>query len=139
MSDVAHTAAGPSALHESDVEYEPLGIAPALELARVITNAATSDLGGGFAHFREDGELADWTLPYDEVFFVLEGRLEVISSGTSASAGSGEVLVIPRGTTVTYRAVAATRAFFVLHPRDWAERASAGANPEAGHDGTDTE
>jgi ethanolamine utilization protein EutQ (cupin superfamily) len=34
------------------------------------------------------------------------------------------VILIPAGTTVTYRAGAGTKAFFVLHPRDWAERSA---------------
>jgi len=111
-------------LREGDVPYSALADAPAMELARVVTEAATTDLGGGFVSFeKDDGELADWTLKYDEVFYIIEGRLEVLSNGQSVTARAGEAIVIPKGTTVTYRGHKGTKCFFVLHPRDWATRA----------------
>jgi ethanolamine utilization protein EutQ (cupin superfamily) len=115
-------------LDETDASYQGLDGARGLELARVVTDAATTDLGGGFARFEVDGELAGWTLAYDEVFFVVAGRLEVISEGVSRVAVAGQALLIPKGTTVTYRGTAGTKAFFVLHPRDWMQKmASDGA------------
>ena len=110
-------------LRETDSEYEKLEAAPGLELARVLTSVGTTGLGGGFARFPTDGELTDWTLRYDEVFFVLEGALTVHSGDVELRAGPGEVLLIPKGATVTYRGSAGTKAFFVLHPKDWAEQA----------------
>jgi ethanolamine utilization protein EutQ (cupin superfamily) len=109
-------------LHEVDVPYSGLDGVPAMELARVVTEAATTDLGGGFVRFENAGQLADWTLKYDEVFYVIEGSFEVLSNGSSVVAGPGEVILIPKGTTVTYRGRANTKVFFVLHPRDWATR-----------------
>lgn len=111
-------------LHEADTAYEELE-GTGLELARVLTAAGTTGLGGGYAKWATDGELADWTLPYDEVFFVLEGSLTVRSKDTTVRAGPGEIVLIPKGSTVTYQGVAGTKAFFVLHPRDWAEHAPA--------------
>jgi ethanolamine utilization protein EutQ len=110
-------------MRESDVPYSGLADAPAMELARVVTEAATTELGGGFIRYQNgDGELADWTLKYDEVLYVIEGVLEVISNGESFVAGTGEVMVIPKGVTVTYRGERGTKVFFVLQPRDWATR-----------------
>jgi len=110
-------------MRESDVPYSGLDDVPTMELARVVTEAATTDLGGGFIRYQNgDGELADWTLKYDEVLYVIEGGLEVISDGESFVARTGEVLVIPKGATVTYRGAKGTKVFFVLQPRDWATR-----------------
>jgi ethanolamine utilization protein EutQ len=110
-------------MRESDVPYSGLDDAPAMELARVVTEAATTDLGGGFIRYQNaDGELADWTLKYDEVLYIIEGGLEVISNGESFVARTGEVMVIPKGVTVTYRGEMGTKVFFVLQPRDWATR-----------------
>jgi ethanolamine utilization protein EutQ len=109
-------------MRESDVPFTGLDGLPAMQLARVVTEAASTDLGGGFVRFDPDGEMANWTLKYDEVFYVIEGRLEVLSNGESVVGGPGDVIVIPKGTTVTYRGAAGTKAFFVLHPRDWATR-----------------
>jgi ethanolamine utilization protein EutQ len=108
-------------LREGDTPYEGLDGVPGMELARVLTSAGTTMLGGGFSRFVGEAELADWTLQYDEVFYVLEGELAIESGGSVTRAGAGEILLIARGTTVTYRANAGTKAFFVLHPRNWAD------------------
>jgi ethanolamine utilization protein EutQ len=113
-------------LREGDTPYEGLDGVPGMELARVITTPATTGLGGGFSRFTGQAELADWTLRYDEVFYVIEGELVIESAGQTVRGGPGEVILIPAGTTVTYRSGPGTKAFFVLHPRDWAERAGDG-------------
>ena len=96
-----------------------------MELARVITTPATTGLGGGFSRFTGEAVLADWTLRYDEVFYVIEGELVIESAGhKTVRGGPGEVILIQAGTTVTYRSGPGTKAFFVLHPRDWADRTS---------------
>lgn len=117
------TARRPMVLRDGDASYESLDAAPGLELGRVLTSAATTGLGGGFARFRTDDALEGWTLPYDEVFYVLSGELTLHWQDERLVARPGEVLLIPRGATVTYEGVAGTKAFFVLHPRDWASRA----------------
>lgn len=104
---------------EDTGRYEPLPGATGMELNRVVTDAGTTELGGGFARFSTDGEFADWTLGYDEAFYVIEGRFDVESGGEVRSAGPGESLLIRRGTTVTYRGVEGTKVFFILYPRNW--------------------
>jgi ethanolamine utilization protein EutQ len=111
-------------LKEGDTPYEGLDGVPGMELGRVITTPATTSLGGGFSRFTGECVLADWTLRYDEVFYVIEGELVIESGQETVRGGPGEVILIPAGTTVTYRAGAGTKAFFVLHPRDWAERSA---------------
>lgn len=122
----------PISLVLQEGDFEPLPAAPGLELARVLTSAGTTGLGGGMARFKEDAELADWTLRYDEVFFVLEGVLSVESEGESVSAGPGEIVLIPKGATVTYRGTVGTRAYFVLHPRVWQEELDGASGKESG-------
>lgn len=128
---------GPTALVLQEQDFEPLAAAPGLELARVLTSAGTTGLGGGMARFSEDAELAGWTLRYDEVFFVLEGLLTVESEGTNVRAGPGEIVLIPKGATVTYRGTGGTRAYFVLHPRDWQEELDGMTGEEAGRQRTE--
>ena len=94
-------------------------VVPGMELARSITHAGTTQLGGGYMKFTEDAELADWTLKYDEVLFVTDGELEVVSGGSSVKAHAGEAILIPDGEKVTYRGKAGTVGFFVLWPFDW--------------------
>ena len=116
-------------LTDRDVPFDEL--VPGLELARAITNAGTTQLGGGYMRFADHAEFADWTLTYDEVLFVQTGELTVVSDAGSSVAGAGEAVLIPKGAKVTYRGRAGTVAFFVLWPFDWnkkVDRLSKGAD-----------
>jgi quercetin dioxygenase-like cupin family protein len=104
-------------LTDRDVPYSEL--VPGLELARAITSAGTTQLGGGYMRFAEDAEFADWTVTYDEVLFVQAGELTVVSGGAHTVARAGEAILIPKGAKVTYRGRAGTVSFFVLWPFDW--------------------
>jgi ethanolamine utilization protein EutQ (cupin superfamily) len=107
-------------LTDRDIPFAEL--VPGLELARAITNAGTTQLGGGYMRFAkdaEDAEFADWTLTYDEVLFVQTGELTVESDGGATVARAGEAILIPKGAKVTYRGRAGTVCFFVLWPFDW--------------------
>ncbi len=104
-------------LTEKDVAYSEL--VPGLELARSITHAGTTQLGGGYMKVTQEAEFADWTLKYDEVLFVQTGELEIESEGKSVKAKAGEAILIPEGAKVTYRGRAGTVGFFVLWPFDW--------------------
>ena len=104
-------------LTDQDLPFSQL--VPGLELARSITHAGTTQLGGGYMKFTQDSEFADWTLKYDEVLFVQHGEMEIISEGRSVKARAGEAILIPDGQKVTYRGKAGTVGFFVLWPFDW--------------------
>jgi ethanolamine utilization protein EutQ (cupin superfamily) len=104
-------------LTDQDLPFSQL--VPGLELARSITHAGTTQLGGGYMKFTEDSEFADWTLKYDEVLFVQQGELEIVSDGNSVKAEAGQAILIPDGEKVTYRGKAGTVGFFVLWPFDW--------------------
>jgi ethanolamine utilization protein EutQ (cupin superfamily) len=112
-------------LTDSDVPWSEL--VPGFELARAITNAGSTQLGGGYMRFTEDAEFADWTLTYDEVIFVQAGELAILSDGGNTVARAGEAILIPNGTKVTYRGRAGTVGFFVLWPFDWNQKSGTGA------------
>jgi hypothetical protein len=57
-------------------------------------------MGVGFA--RWEGAEVSWTLLYDEVIFVIEGRFELSANGVVYSVEPGQVLWIPDGTEVVY-------------------------------------
>ena len=104
-------------LTDEDVAWDEL--VPGIDLARSITAAGTTELGGGYMRFSNDAEFADWTLKYDEVIFVQRGELEIVQDGRSTIAQAGEAVLIGKGATVTYRGRKDTVGFFVLWPRDW--------------------
>ncbi|NDL55876.1 hypothetical protein [Phytoactinopolyspora mesophila] len=63
-------------------------------------------------------------IPYDEVYVVLEGTLDVRTAQEQASAQAGEVIFLPRGTAAVYEAKDDVELISVTHPpqdRAWQE------------------
>lgn len=60
-----------------------------------------------------------WTLTYDEFDIVLEGRLEIQVNGKTISGGPGDVLYIPKGTSVCFKSPNKARFVYVTYPADW--------------------
>lgn len=60
-----------------------------------------------------------WTLNYDEVDYVIEGRLDILIGGDRVSAGPGEVIFIPKGSAIEFSAPERARFLYVTYPADW--------------------
>jgi len=114
------TGKGPVVLVDHrDLTFSHRGGPPGgASVARALTNEVSPNMGVGFA--RWEGAEVSWTLLYDEVIFVIEGRFELSANGVVYSAEPGQVLWIPDGTEVIY----AGHALFgyVVYPGNWKER-----------------
>lgn len=64
----------------------------------------------------------DWTLNYDEVDYVIEGRLDILKDGRKISAGKGEVIFIPKGSSISFSTPDFARFLYVVYPADWANQ-----------------
>ena len=60
-----------------------------------------------------------WTLNYDEMDYVVSGRLDVLINGEKISAGPGEVLYIPRGSAIRFSVTGHARFLYFVYPADW--------------------
>ena len=60
-----------------------------------------------------------WTLNYDEMDYVVEGRLDVLVGGEKISAGPGEVLYIPKGSSIQFSVQGHARFLYFVYPADW--------------------
>jgi ethanolamine utilization protein EutQ len=60
-----------------------------------------------------------WTLNYDEMDYVVSGRLEVLIGGEKISAGPGEVLFIPKGSSIEFSVTGHARFLYFVYPADW--------------------
>lgn len=60
-----------------------------------------------------------WTLGYDEMDYVVEGRLDVLIGGERVSAGPGEVLYIPKGSEIQFSVQGHARFLYFVYPADW--------------------
>jgi len=70
----------------------------------------------------KEGSAFDWTLKYDEVDYIIDGTLEIIVNGVKSPAGKGEILFIPKNTSVTFRTPDETRFMYVTYPANWSEQ-----------------
>lgn len=68
-------------------------------------------------------EVADsdfpWHLEYDELDYVISGRLDIHVGGETVSAGPGEVILIPAGSDIRFAARGRARFLYVTYPADW--------------------
>jgi len=76
----------------------------------------------GLGIMEMDNSSFDWTLNYDEVDYIIEGRLDIIINGRKSSADAGEIIFIPKGSSITFSAPGFTRFMYVVYPADWANQ-----------------
>ena len=60
-----------------------------------------------------------WTLTYDEMDYVIEGRLDSLVAGRTVSAGPGEVLYIPKDTSIQFSVQDKARFLYFVYPANW--------------------
>lgn len=88
----------------------PNGIA-----AHGLINAGFSQqMGAGVGVFEKCS--VEWTLNYDEVLFIIDGKLRLHVSEKIYEAATGDILWIPSGTAIVYEATARTRFFYAVAP-----------------------
>ena len=60
-----------------------------------------------------------WTLQYDEIDYVISGTLSVHWEDHEVTAGPGEVIIIPKGSSIRFAAKDCVRFLYVTYPADW--------------------
>ena len=63
----------------------------------------------------------EWTLNYDEVDVVLEGSLSIVVNGQTLTAGKGEVIFIPKNTTIEFSVPDHAKFIYMTYPANWSE------------------
>ena len=74
-------------------------------------------LGVGIMEMRDT--TFPWTLNYDEMDYVISGRLEIRCSGRTVSAGPVELLYIPKGSGIEFSVTGHARFLYFVYPADW--------------------
>lgn len=63
-----------------------------------------------------------WTLNYDELDYVISGRLDILVGGQKVSAGPGEVIYIPKGSSIQFSVEETARFLYFVYPANWQEQ-----------------
>ena len=109
------------------IAFSDLAFAPRFEhgeQARVAVVSGPEDataLGTGFARFTQ-ADFA-WTVRYDEVLLVLDGRVTVRTAAGDLCAGPQDCVWLPQGTALRYVSDDAL-VFYAIHPANWTEAPS---------------
>ena len=106
---------------EMDLEEFPFPVeAKGVTLKDLFSVEESPRLGAGIMELGSGSSL-DWTLTYDEIDYVIEGTLDIIIEGRKMSAGPGEIIFIPKNTSITFSTPNKTRFFYVVYPANWSD------------------
>ncbi|MDR2696472.1 MAG: ethanolamine utilization acetate kinase EutQ [Deltaproteobacteria bacterium] len=83
----------------------------------VVTAEDGSSMGAGFMAW--ENCFFPWTLTYDEVDIVLEGELHIRCKGETVVGKAGDVLFIPKNTSIEFGTPGKVKFFYVAYPANW--------------------
>lgn len=63
-----------------------------------------------------------WTLQYDEIDYVISGSLTVLWEDHRITAGPGEMILIPKGSSISFSVEDHARFLYVTYPANWQEQ-----------------
>jgi len=88
-----------------------------VRLKDVITSAEGSPLAAGYMAL-DKGEFP-WALNYDEIDIVLQGELVITRGNEVARGGPGDLIYIPKGSSITFGTPSHVWFVYVTFPADW--------------------
>jgi ethanolamine utilization protein EutQ len=89
-------------------------------LKDVVITQDRSPMGVGYMSL-DKGEM-QWTLTYDEIDIVLEGELVITRGSEQVRGRTGDVIYIPKGSSITFGTPNWTRFVYVVFPVNWNEK-----------------
>lgn len=61
-----------------------------------------------------------WDLDYDEVEYVIEGELHITTADQHLVGRPGDVIAVPKGSSITFGTPSWAKFLYVTYPADWA-------------------
>ncbi|MEJ5312974.1 MULTISPECIES: cupin domain-containing protein [Anaerolinea] len=89
-----------------------------VRLEDVITAQHGSPMAAGFMSLHKGS--FPWTLTYDEIEFVIEGELHIVTSQGTIVGKPGDVIYIPKGTQISFSTPQWAKFLYVTYPAEWA-------------------
>jgi ethanolamine utilization protein EutQ len=86
-------------------------------LTDLFTLEESPRLGSGIMEM--ESSCFDWILKYDEIDYIIEGRLEIIIDGRKIVGEAGDVILIPKNTAIQFSVPEFARFLYVTYPADW--------------------
>ncbi|HGL6359634.1 TPA: ethanolamine utilization acetate kinase EutQ [Citrobacter amalonaticus] len=86
-------------------------------LTDLVTEQDGSSMAAGFMQW--DNAFFPWTLNYDEIDMVLDGELHVRHEGETMIVKAGDVMFIPKGSSIEFGTPTTVRFLYVAWPANW--------------------
>ena len=64
-----------------------------------------------------------WTLHYDEIDYVIDGQLSILIDGKKVTVNPGEIILIPKGSSIQFSVEDKARFLYFVYPANWQEQA----------------
>ena len=88
-----------------------------VRLRDVITGADGMPMAAGVLSLRQG--TFPWHLDYDEIEYVIEGELHIATADQLVVGRPGDVIAVPRGTSITFGTPSWAKFLYVTYPADW--------------------
>ncbi len=89
-------------------------------LKDLVTLEESPRLGCGLMEMTET--TFDWTLKYDEIDYVIEGTLEINIDGRKVVGNQGDIIFIPKNSSIQFCVPKYAKFIYVTYPANWAEQ-----------------
>ena len=76
-------------------------------------------LGAGLMEMKET--TFPWTLTYDEIDYIIEGRLEILIDGRKVVGEAGDIILIPKNSKIEFSAPKYAKFLYFVYPANWSE------------------
>lgn len=111
-------------VHEQNVVLAPFGESLAAQAANVqlkdvVTSSDRSSMAAGYISL--DKGAFPWTLSYDEIDIILEGELVITRGAETVQGAKGDVIFIPKGSSISFSTPSKVRFVYVTFPANWNE------------------
>lgn len=64
----------------------------------------------------------DWTLNYDEIDYIIDGKLDIIIDGRKISGEKGDLILIPKNSKIKFSAPEYAKFIYVVYPANWQDQ-----------------
>lgn len=92
-----------------------------VKLKDIVTLEEAPRMGAGIMELFDGAEF-EWTLTYDEFDYVIDGTLEIlIDGGRKITGKKGDIILIPKGSHISFSTPDYTRYAYFVYPANWQE------------------
>ena len=88
-----------------------------VRLEDVVTAQHGAPMAAGFLSMHKGS--FPWTLTYDEIQYVVEGELHIVTEQGTIVGKPGDVLYIPKNTSIHFSTPSWAKFFYVTYPAEW--------------------